>query len=148
MLVKLIEEKWNDKAEEMLKSVRKISNPESIIVFISDEAFTYTKNEGKTIDEIVEEVKDHMAEARSNMPDFTYWPMEDNLGALVYLPNGFICTYVDPEDAKWCDEHPSDATPLQLIYRAKCQQAIENNEVVALFIPDEKEKEADDTEEK
>ncbi len=72
MLVKLIEEKWNDKAEEMLENVKKISNPESIIAFISDEAFTYTKNEGKTIDEIVEEVKDHMSDARSNMPDFNY----------------------------------------------------------------------------
>lgn len=138
MLVKLIEEKWNDKAEKMLENVRKISNPESIIAFISDEAFTYIKNEGKTIDEIVEEVKDHMSDARSNMPDFNYWPMEDNLGALVYLPNGFICTYLNPDEAKWKEEAPSEATPILLIYRAKCLQAIENDEVIALYIPDEK----------
>ena len=136
MLVKLIEEKWNENTEELLKNVRAISFPDAIIAILTEKAFTYANNDGRPVEKVVAEVKEHMADARSTMPDFSYWPMEDGKSALVYLSNGMICTYLNEEETKWPGKVPHDAMGELLIYRAMCQEAAELDEIIALDIPE------------
>ncbi len=134
MLKILMEELWNEETEKVMNEARRLSEDRSVVGVLGDRVFTYLVAKGQTVEEAVKGCQDHMAEARSTMPDFTYQPLDDC--GLVYLSNGLICTYLSKEEARWGDEVPRDDVFELLIYRAMAQEAAEKDNVIAVWIPE------------
>ena len=130
----LMEELWNESTERTMKEARRLCEDRSIVGVLGDRVFTYLVAKGQSTEETVKGCQDHMTEARSTMPDFTYQPLEDC--GLVYLNNGLICTYLTKEEARWGEHVPKDDVFELLIYRAMAQEAAENNNVIAVWIPE------------
>lgn len=135
----LMGELWNEETEKVMNEARRLSEDRSVVGILSDRVFTYLVAKGQTVEEAVKECHDHMAEARSVMPDFTYQPLDDC--GIVYLNNGMICTYLSKEEARWGGPVPREDVFELLIYRAMAQEAAENDRVIAVFLPEKKEDE-------
>ena len=72
MLKILMEEFWNEETEKVMNEARRLSEDRSVVGVLGDRVFTYLVAKGQTVEEAVKGCQDHMAEARSSMPDFTY----------------------------------------------------------------------------
>lgn len=137
MIKVLMEELWNKKTEELMKEARRLCEDRSIIGILADKVFTYVKAGEEDPEKAAQLCRDNMAEARSTMPDFTYQPLDDC--GLVYLENGLICTYLTKEEARWGENIPRDDFFELMIYRAMAQKAADDNNVIAVWIPEKKE---------
>ena len=137
MLVKLLENEWNDETQKLLDKAFAISYGDSTIAILSERVFTYLNHETDNVDEIVEECKNRMEAVLSTHPDFSYQPLDEDDCGLVVLENGMIITMLYGEEAK--NEEGKEQPPMGelMIYRGMGLYACEQEKVIAVFIPDE-----------
>jgi hypothetical protein len=135
MLVKLIENKWNEETEKVLKDARKISDDKPIVAILSDKVFTYIDPDTDDIQEIVSRCKEKMNAAISGAPDFSYLSLPEDECGLVSL-NDIILTHLTKEEAKWGENVPREAMIDLIIYRQMAIEACEKGEIIAVYIPD------------
>lgn len=136
MLIKLIEDEWNEEYDEVLEKLKSVINPDSLIVFFSDCAFAFDFN-NKSQDELIEAMHKRLSEGRSNMPDFSFNSIDEFRFGVVQLDNGGICAIVNEEECKFNEEGKAEPEFISLmIARARCQLACENDRIVAIYKPE------------
>ena len=136
MLVKLIENEWNEEYDEILEKLKTILNPDSVIAFFSDYAFSFEHN-SKTQEEIIEEMHKRLNKGRTNMPDYSFNYLYDFHIGLVQLDYSEICALVPEEECNFDEEGKAKPEIISvMIARTKCLCACENDRIIAIYRPE------------
>ena len=126
------EKRFTDVAKETMDHMMYYVNESEPVTLLSERCAIIVHSKSSERDEIMKASDRQAREVAYSMPDFAKYIMDDDCGT-VWLTNGDALVFISKESISGEVEVPLE---MALEYRSMGLEACENNEVIAMFVPE------------